>query len=535
MKKKISLALAFIVIFFAISFDLGKNYIVKAEEKTDFVVGTQNLNNTPDNSAKVGDQLTYPEKGWKRYDDTYKGFNYSNFSQFSNGIFYKGQTKLLSKDESVSFRFYGSKFRIFSAILGNRSSKCEVEIDGKSVETFSQSIENLNHPTIGQRLSYEKLNMELTTHNVKITNKDEGSFEIDAIEIDDVGEIKEALGKGTTWNPNENSQYCTLTNNRLTASIGNNISGVRATNYKTSGKWYWEVSINEESVAALGVANDNPINITGNPLRYDNAIVYYGENGNIYKGNEQYGERFGAGDVIGIALDIESQKITFYKNNKSQGEKNIPNIEKYYPFYENGGSWRTSKVTANFGSQQFKYTPPTGFMPFDNENINNNLFIKLNTDNLNLLEGDSDKIIATVLPKDATNKKVTWSSSDESIATVDQEGNVKALKVGQATITAKLDGTELTATCKVNVTKPVIENKNNAILSISLVNGATKEYDVSMEEVDKFINWFEERANGKGPATYAFNKKISPYKTVKEYIVHDKIVSFEVREYEGTK
>ncbi|WP_423219669.1 Ig-like domain-containing protein [Clostridium hydrogeniformans] len=174
-------------------------------------------------------------------------------------------------------------------------------------------------------------------------------------------------------------------------------------------------------------------------------------------------------------------------------------------------------------------------MPFDNENINNNLFIKLNTDNLNLLEGDSDKIIATVLPKDATNKKVTWSSSDESIATVDQEGNVKALKVGQATITAKLDGTELTATCKVNVTKPVIENKNNAILSISLVNGATKEYDVSMEEVDKFINWFEERANGKGPATYAFNKKISPYKTVKEYIVHDKIVSFEVREYEGTK
>ncbi len=71
-------------------------------------------------------------------------------------------------------------------------------------------------------------------------------------------------------------------------------------------------------------------------------------------------------------------------------------------------------------------------------------------------------------------------------------------------------------------------------MSISLVNGATKEYDVSMQEVEKFINWFEERSNGKGPSLYSFNKKINPYKTVKEYIVHDKIASFEVREYEGT-
>nr|WP_274532341.1 hypothetical protein [Clostridium botulinum] len=40
----------------------------------------------------------------------------------------------------------------------------------------------------------------------------------------------------------------------------------------------------------------------------------------------------------------------------------------------------------------------------------------------------------------------------------------------------------MTTTCKVNVTKKVEENKNNAILSIYLVNGATKEYDISMQE-----------------------------------------------------
>jgi len=56
-----------------------------------------------------------------------------------------------------------------------------------------------------------------------------------------------------------------------------------------------------------------------------------------------------------------------------------------------------------------------------------------------------------------------------------------------------------------------------------------------MEEVNKFINWYEERSNGKGSTLYSFDKKFNPYTSVKEYIVHDKIVSFKVREYEINK
>ncbi|KIE46183.1 bacterial Ig-like domain family protein [Clostridium argentinense CDC 2741] len=114
--------------------------------------------------------------------------------------------------------------------------------------------------------------------------------------------------------------------------------------------------------------------------------------------------------------------------------------------------------------------------------------ISLDKTSMNLMEGSSEKLTATVLPEDATNKKVLWSSSDESIAKVDKNGNVTAIKEGQVIITAKVENTDLTATCEVNVSKLVEENKNNAILSISLVNGTTKEYDVSMEEVNKFIN-----------------------------------------------
>lgn len=53
-----------------------------------------------------------------------------------------------------------------------------------------------------------------------------------------------------------------------------------------------------------------------------------------------------------------------------------------------------------------------------------------------LTVGNTHTIKATVFPEDATDKAVTWKSSDESIATVDAEGNVTAKDTGNATITA---------------------------------------------------------------------------------------------------
>ena len=78
--------------------------------------------------------------------------------------------------------------------------------------------------------------------------------------------------------------------------------------------------------------------------------------------------------------------------------------------------------------------------------------ISLNKTSLNLNVGQTEDLIATVKPDDAENKSVTWSSSDESIATVDENGKVTAIKEGSVTVTAKTaDGTNLTATCAVNV------------------------------------------------------------------------------------
>lgn len=78
--------------------------------------------------------------------------------------------------------------------------------------------------------------------------------------------------------------------------------------------------------------------------------------------------------------------------------------------------------------------------------------ISLSKSTLELEVGDSEKLTASVLPSDAVNRRVSWSSSDTSIATVDQDGNVTGVKEGNCTITCSAnDGSGVVATCSVSV------------------------------------------------------------------------------------
>ncbi len=77
--------------------------------------------------------------------------------------------------------------------------------------------------------------------------------------------------------------------------------------------------------------------------------------------------------------------------------------------------------------------------------------ISLNKEELTLNKGKSEKLTATIEPADATYKNVTWSSSDESVATVDKNGLVTAVGVGNAVIYAAAENSDFTASCKVTV------------------------------------------------------------------------------------
>jgi uncharacterized protein YjdB len=71
--------------------------------------------------------------------------------------------------------------------------------------------------------------------------------------------------------------------------------------------------------------------------------------------------------------------------------------------------------------------------------------------------GDTETLVATVLPENADNKAVTWSSSAPAIVTVNAStGEILALTHGLAVITATTDSGFKTATCTVTVNKPII-------------------------------------------------------------------------------
>lgn len=82
--------------------------------------------------------------------------------------------------------------------------------------------------------------------------------------------------------------------------------------------------------------------------------------------------------------------------------------------------------------------------------------VSLNETTLNLETGDRYTLIAAVLPTDATDKSLSWSSSDDSIVTVTNKGKLTALKAGEATITVTTKDGGLTASCTVNVTQKVV-------------------------------------------------------------------------------
>ncbi|MBQ4900750.1 S-layer homology domain-containing protein [Paenibacillus sp. Marseille-P2973] len=80
--------------------------------------------------------------------------------------------------------------------------------------------------------------------------------------------------------------------------------------------------------------------------------------------------------------------------------------------------------------------------------------VTLDKEALTLEVNKSTQLKAAVTPANATNKKVTWSSSDEGIATVDQEGNVKGIKAGTATIRVTTEDGGFTAESAVTVQNP---------------------------------------------------------------------------------
>ena len=114
--------------------------------------------------------------------------------------------------------------------------------------------------------------------------------------------------------------------------------------------------------------------------------------------------------------------------------------------------------------------------------------ITLNTSSLNLIKGATETLVATITPADATDKTVTWSTSNAAVAYV-ENGLVTATGGGSATITA-LAG-DKTATCEVTVTVPVSGIAlSDASLALTVGDKQTLTATVTPEDAtDKTVTW----------------------------------------------
>ena len=99
--------------------------------------------------------------------------------------------------------------------------------------------------------------------------------------------------------------------------------------------------------------------------------------------------------------------------------------------------------------------------------------ILLNETELDISTGDEKTLVATVLPEDATDKSVTWSSSDPKVAKVDASGKVTGVGGGEATITVTSNSDNTVyETCSVKVsvdpykTPLTLEFKNAGKISV---------------------------------------------------------------------
>ncbi|WP_284037170.1 glycoside hydrolase family 2 TIM barrel-domain containing protein [Neobacillus sp. 114] len=115
--------------------------------------------------------------------------------------------------------------------------------------------------------------------------------------------------------------------------------------------------------------------------------------------------------------------------------------------------------------------------------------VTLDAEKVTLNVGDTKQLTAAVTPSFATNKDLTWSSSDESIVKV-KNGLIEAVGEGKAVITVTSVDQNKTAACEVNVQRVIQGDGPFAVLNDTMTEGTTRDL-----EVDFSINPEDKRPN----------------------------------------
>lgn len=183
----------------------------------------------------------------------------------------------------------------------------------------------------------------------------------------------------------------------------------------------------------------SPIKLTGN--KFVVKIKYINKEGPTIPLESNYKS---------CGIDANEEILKLYENAKSnQGESFIStdgtNWNDIYNFKIGNAIYKDSNVcikaftTEQSGEEEIKNTSVTGVI--------------LDKTNLSMQVGDKSNLIATIKPENAVNKNVKWTSSDENIVTVSENGIITAKSIGIATITVTTEDGKFSASCKITVSE----------------------------------------------------------------------------------
>ena len=188
---------------------------------------------------------------------------------------------------------------------------------------------------------------------------------------------------------NNGGNYCTLNpldrqSNNGTLSNGNldltqssaAWAMYRGTMFVSSGKWYYEINIGNNQYTAFGILSDDydMASATNNwPTQtgLGDTYVLYPYTGKKLDGTQSINytsaNTSAAGDIYGVAFDLDNGTITFYKNGTSLGQAFTGISGNFAP-----AAWLYNQSNAdsyNFGQRPFAYTPPTGHKSLCTQNL----------------------------------------------------------------------------------------------------------------------------------------------------------------------
>lgn len=182
----------------------------------------------------------------------------------------------------------------------------------------------------------------------------------------------------STWNPGDSGSAWTFSLSNTKASLTNYFGTTqvtRGTRSRNSGKWYFEVVTTLfYSYGSVGIATSAHSLNASYLGQYSTGYGWMLNDGKVYynASSSAYGTAGASGNTLGVAVDLDNNKLYIAKNGTWQNSANpaagtggysITNAT-YFPAADFRGLFQytsTTTHTINTGASSFSYTPPSGF------------------------------------------------------------------------------------------------------------------------------------------------------------------------------